>query len=314
MDSTTSKFEEIESRILGKVKGFERTYKGMSFLLWFSALLIGISLTALFGAEATGERKTVIGLDPVWVLTFSSLTAVISFLFVKFTLPPLALRLVMMNNDLEKSRQKIIAEKESDNARWRLSQVESAVMKSAIGRHLITGKTIELETSVKLIFSALEATKKSCFGITEDEMWNFVLYTKEGTQLIPKVRVLSPSHTSYQKFIDGDNGRQWKSGEGHTGKCYKDGRTILISDYSEQSAQHLVDGVPPNKQCDTDKETYVSFVAVPLKFKEKQKPMGVFVATTNIKNRFTDDNKSIIEGVARALSTVYALYQHDQEA
>jgi len=141
------------------------------------------------------------------------------------------------------------------------------------------------------------------FGYIHDEKWNYVLYLyeKNNTNLVSFWRAKSPNHPS------GEMGRSWKTGEGHVGQAFGKRKAVITSDATEERVRDLSEA-PTRKQEGYDKETYVSFAAIPV-MKDADEPIGVLVVTSNIKNRFDKFNSQILQNASTFIYNAWAELQ-----
>ncbi len=197
-----------------------------------------------------------------------------------------------------------------------LNRLMARVMRTVIDEHL-SERSIDIDMLVQeFILGAIEKIKNDLFGISDDEMWNFVvyLYNKETKQLECCAHMLSDTHPSYDPTNNTPkNRRTWKINDNsHIAMTYKNRKLFSIYNYKEQSAQGIK--IKSKKKIkETDDTTYISFIAVPLEVGETGNPFGVFAATSNIQNRFNKKNERYLVDISRALSSLYALHLHDNE-
>lgn len=196
-----------------------------------------------------------------------------------------------------------------------LNRLMARVLKGAIDVH-ISDDSIDTDSLVQdVILSAVEKTKEDLFGITNDEMWNFVVYVynPDTRQLECRAHALSDTHPSYdQQNSSPTNRRAWKPNDkSHISETYKKNEPFSIYDYTEQGARASIGPVPVRKRKNYDEETYCSFVAIPLTEGEAGRAIGVFAATSNVPNRFNVTNQHYLVDISRPLSSLYALSRHD---
>ncbi len=139
------------------------------------------------------------------------------------------------------------------------------------------------------------------FGYIHNEKWNYVIYfyDKNGETLNSFWRVKSPNHTS-----SGD-GRSWKIGQGHVGQAFDRREAIITSDATEEKVRNLSEA-PKRKQESYDRETYASFVAIPI-MKDNHEPIGVLVVTSDVRNRFDKFNSQILQSASTFIYNAWAV-------
>lgn len=197
-----------------------------------------------------------------------------------------------------------------------LNRMMARIMKISIDEHLSSDRNIDIDLLVQdFILGAVGKTKNDLFGISEDEMWNFIvyLYNEDTKELECRTHLLSDTHPSYNPINNSPkNRRSWKKRDkSHISETFKRNEIFSIYNYNEQGAQSSRPPLPVAKRRDTDKETYQSFVSIPLKDPITDKPFGVFAATSNIPDRFSEKNERYLFDISRPLSSLYALSIHD---
>lgn len=151
----------------------------------------------------------------------------------------------------------------------------------------------EIDNELKKYFTKifLPFTTKlgeTLFGYTHHEQWNHAIYfyDSEDSKLHPFWREKSLNHPSI------GIGRSWAMGQGHVGLAFDKREAIITSNAMEEKIRSLA-AAPKRTRKDYDGNAYISFAAIPIMLDDDE-PIGVLVATSNIKNRFTKANAQIL--------------------
>lgn len=136
---------------------------------------------------------------------------------------------------------------------------------------------VEDALATLLRFGAARAGK--LLGFEPADLWNLMLYRRDGDVLVPWIRECHPAIERH--------GRRWKVGDGHVGLSVKALSTLVAGDIS--LAEGFVPGFP------TDANVYRSVISMPLrrpkapgKKSAAADVVGAFVVTSSRLDHFAD--------------------------
>ena len=136
------------------------------------------------------------------------------------------------------------------------------------------------------VVECIAERKHRLFGI-EDDYLNISVYeysdTDEELQCIACYR-------SRPSDAKGPH-RSWKTGEGHVGKTFELKRELICADARASDVADLI-APPQEKMKSTDRERYISLIAVPIAV-DANHPLGVIIMTSDQPQRFV--NRSDVE-------------------
>ena len=152
------------------------------------------------------------------------------------------------------------------------------------------------EDSRSRIFSAavkcVAGRKYQLFGI-EDDYLNISLYEYSDTD--KKLHCIACYRSP--PFDSGGPYRSWNSGEGHVGRTFELKREWVCPDTRDPNVANWFEPSLKNKK-DTDKERYISLIAVPIAV-DVDRPLGVIIVTSDQPQRFVNRSDVNIDSKAR---------------
>jgi len=163
------------------------------------------------------------------------------------------------------------------------------------------GKLIEWLTD---LLDFLVADKLTLFEIG-DEQWNFSIYILD--QANEELNCAATRRPT-KKEEDAPH-RSWKIGEGHVGKAFQSGRPLVCADSKDPNVRGFFDA-PTGKLMEYDTDRYRSLAALPIQAND-ERPLGVLVATSEIKGRFDPENTETYRpllSLGRTLATLLSIY------
>ena len=133
-------------------------------------------------------------------------------------------------------------------------------------------------------------------GYREGDLYNLMLYRREGDSLMPGPRVTHPAMKR--------RNRVWKVGEGHVGLAVKTNQPLVTGDLPHTTAWK-----PLPDSGESDAALYVSAISVPLFVSgNTQRADGAFIVTSSRRNHFRDPKQVEVltaEALGRILSMVW---------
>lgn len=135
------------------------------------------------------------------------------------------------------------------------------------------------DRQMRAVLDLLIENKVILFGI-EDDHWTFGIYVLDGDRLRMRVaRRWSPDDADKPH-------RDWAPGEGHVGQAFRIARELVCSDSSDPNVSGFLSAAGDNIRA-YDDQLYVSFASVPIMIGARERPLGVLVATSDRRGRFT---------------------------
>lgn len=150
----------------------------------------------------------------------------------------------------------------------------------------------------------LVTDKLTLFGIG-DEQWNFSIYLFDKTS--GELRCAACRRPT-KKEEDAVH-RSWREGEGHVGKAFQGKRPLICADSTDANVRGFFTA-PTEKLMDYDVDRYRSLAALPIQT-DGENPLGVLVATSEVKGRFDPEDDETVRpllSLARTLATLVGVY------
>lgn len=166
-----------------------------------------------------------------------------------------------------------------DVARRRLRNVDAINYVVGVAATLMTRLRAGMgsaDEAVEALMSAAAQRRAGLFDFHEDELYNLMLYRRNGDELHPGPRVC---HESIVR-----RGRVWRVDEGHVGAAVKSNSILVTGDLRQTEAW-----APREESAEDDSKQYVSAITVPLYLAgAPDRPDGAFIVTSNRVDHFRD--------------------------
>lgn len=170
-----------------------------------------------------------------------------------------------------------------------------------------------LHNTVRHLLEFIVEAKGALLNVGE-ERWTFGIYVWNSSS--EQLEMLACRRWS--KIEEDREHRTWSRGEGHVGLAFAQKREQVCGDSNDPNIKDLITA-NGEKWRQYDAEQYVSFASVPIQLGAAVEPLGVLVATSNVRGRFLPEAKALEDGrrdtvealraMADTLATLLAL-QH----
>ena len=138
---------------------------------------------------------------------------------------------------------------------------------------------LDRDRAAEQLLAHVEDRRADLFGFTDDDIYNFMLYRRDGDLLRAGPRACDPA----MKRRD----RSWKVGQGHVGLAAQNNVIMVTGDLRG------TDGWKPTRDSErSDARVYVSAIGVPLYLGgDTHRVDGVFIVTSSRLGHFQDKNQ-----------------------
>lgn len=147
-----------------------------------------------------------------------------------------------------------------------------AAVAAELGIDVRRGAVTRMEAAQTLLdYCALSC--EALLGYREHDLFNFVVYLREGDELVPRLRAVDPAIQT--------RGRRWKVGQGHVGRAFAQNLLMVSGDIRH------TDAWVPSRAQPTDETFYVSAISAPFSYAtQSSEPEGVAILTSNRVDHF----------------------------
>lgn len=158
-----------------------------------------------------------------------------------------------------------------------------------------------LKETASEMLDLLAESVADIYPLRTRERWSLAVYFWHSVdgRVFPVSRQKSPHHPSIGL------GRIWEPGRGHVGIAFAHREAKICSDASSDEVWALFNQSEDTKSYDRD--TYKSFVSVPISASNRAMPFGVVVATSNVPGRFDRESALVVKHLAGHLGSLIEL-------
>ena len=270
-----------------------------------ATLFIFPAIIGIFGA-GTADAVTYFGLNLV-IFVWSAVVIVFCLFFWRWNptgedVVGLAVSHENLENEVSECEKRI--EKYARSINLLTIQANYSISsRNTIVTHVKAGMPdrAALEKAINDLADPLIAQGEEIFGLGSGERWSFAvyLYSKKSATLISVWRDRARCHPSRGM------GRAWAAGEGHVGKSFTDQIPYITGDARSEEARQF-STAPPLKIEPYDRDTYISFAAIPIGpiLNQDTRPYGVLVGTSDRVGRFDRENSGILVQIAISIASL----------
>ncbi|TNE59358.1 MAG: GAF domain-containing protein [Alphaproteobacteria bacterium] len=168
----------------------------------------------------------------------------------------------------------------------------------------------DMKYVVRNSFDSVVKNRKTLFGLSEDEHWEFAVYLnfENEAKLKPIFRVRSENHPSITddpKYL----GREWNRGEGHIGSVFSGGVSVIVPDATLPEVKKAFP-MKDELRREYDDEVYRARAMILIgPINDQNQPKGVLIATSSRPNRFSEINAIILHQYAQTLASAMSQCQ-----
>jgi hypothetical protein len=183
----------------------------------------------------------------------------------------------------------------ADRELRRAKAVHDLMQSAAIARSDVRGGHMSQKDAMQLLLDLCEDNRGALFSYRPDERYNFMLYLRDGQDLVPGPR---SSHREIHR-----RNRKWTVGQGHAGMAVRDNALLVTGDLRQTTAWDA-----QSNSAQADARNYVSAISVPLYIEGNTKePDSVFIVTSSRVDHFHEAEQADVltaSTVGRILSCI----------